>query len=381
MNVLFLINEFERGGAERVVSYLLQHFTQINPKIIISLFILEKSAHAYPIPEKTNITVGSNNHSLDILKFLKLPFLAFRLKRIVQKNGIQIVISFLNRANYVNILSTYYGSNHHCIISERNTPSLTYSTKNISDVINRILIRYLYPSSHSIISVSNGVKEDLLKFFSISDELISTIYNPYDISTIKHKSKESIKHEWFENESYKIIVNVGRLEKQKNHELLINAFSKVNKKLPETRLLIIGEGSQRNKLSNLIGELNLNSKIQLVGQLENPFTYVSKSHLFVLSSDFEGFPNALVEAMICGCPVISTDCPSGPNEILINKENGILIPTGDVEAMKNAIVYMLKDRVKRIEMAKKATDKAYDFSVEKIANQYYQLLYNFNSNL
>ena len=121
MKILFLINEMGRGGAERVVSYLLTHLPTISPELIPVLYMLEESEIAYPIPDNIEIVTGSKFHSLNILKFIKIPLLAMRLKRFIKKNNIETVISFLSRANYTNIIATYFGSKHNCIISERNT--------------------------------------------------------------------------------------------------------------------------------------------------------------------------------------------------------------------------------------------------------------------
>jgi len=376
MNILFLINEFERGGAERVVSYLLNQPPKSHPEIVPILFTLEKSDYAYSISDKIKIYSGSKYHSSNFIKFIKLPFLALRLKRIIKQNNVKKVISFLTRANYVNILSRYCGSDHHCIISERNTPSLVYGSWSMTDIINRLLIRYLYPSCEEIIAVSKGVQIDLEDKFHISEDKISVIYNPYDIVQIKQKSQEDPKHVWLENISYTTIINIGRLEKQKNQTLLLRAFKQVNDRHPESRLLILGEGSERKHLSKLIRDLGIDSKVQIPGQQNNPFTYLSKADLFVLSSDFEGFPNVLVEAMVCGCPVISTDCPSGPNEIITHNINGILVPIGDIDAMSSAIVLLIKNNQLRNTLIKNAKKRVSDFSLDKIINQYYQLLLN-----
>jgi glycosyltransferase involved in cell wall biosynthesis len=284
------------------------------------------------------------------------------------------VISFLSRANYTNIIATYFGSDHRCIISERNTPSLVYKSRSISDIVNLSLVRRLFPSSERIIAVSIGVQKDLVKNFNIPEEKVTVIYNPYNIDDIKKKSKEEIKHKWLNHQEYKTVVTVGRLEKQKNHSLLIKAFNKATEKLPNIRLIIIGEGSEREKLTKLVSQLDLDNKIEFTGEKTNPFKYLSRADLFVLSSDMEGFPNVLIEAMICGCPVISTDCQSGPNEIIRNTQNGYLVPVGDIDSLSQTIVDVLQNDNLRTELKNKARETVNKFELTKIVPQYYQTL-------
>lgn len=374
MKVLFLINEFGRGGAERVVSYLLNHLPTISPELIPVLYTLEESEIAYPIPDNIELVIGSKFHSSNIIKFIKIPLLAMRLKCFIKKNNIKIVISFLSRANYTNIIATYLGSNHHCILSERNTASLIYKSSRITDIINRFFIRNLYPSCQSIIAVSNGVKNDLVENFSIPEDKVVVIYNPYDIDDIKLKSQEVVKHKWLDNQEYQTIITVGHLEKPKNYILLIKAYKKAIEELPNLRLIIIGEGSEKDKLTYSVSKLDLTNKIDFTGKLENPFSYVSRADLFVLSSDTEGFPNVLVEAMVCGCPVISTDCKSGPNEIIMHNQNGYLVPVGDINALSKTIISLILDKQLCRELTIKARETVKDFELTKIVNQYMQKL-------
>jgi glycosyltransferase involved in cell wall biosynthesis len=249
-----------------------------------------------------------------------------------------------------------------------------YKSRSLSDRVNRFLIKSLYPSSSAITAVSKGVKNDLIRNFGIPEEKVSVIYNLYDINDIKIKSQEEVTHQWLDNQEYDTIITVGRLEKSKNHSLLINAVRQVIEELPNVRLIIIGEGSERLKLEKLRAELNLDDKIDFTGELENPFSYISKADLFVLSSDTEGFPNVLVEAMICGCPVISTNCQSGPNEIINHGKNGMLVPIADDKAMGDIIISVLQNAELRNSLIKKAKDSIIDYSLEVILKQYYQLL-------
>ena len=188
----------------------------------------------------------------------------------------------------------------------------------------------------------------------------------------------SIDHQWLNDPELINIVSLGRLERPKNQSLLIRAFQTVLIKNKNARLIIIGEGTERSYLAQLIEEFNLGAAISLIGQIDNPYSYLARADLFVLSSNTEGFPNVLVEAMICGCPVISTNCKSGPNEIITHGKNGILVSNGDVKAMSNAIISLIQNNELRNTLIKSAKRKLYDFSLDKIINQYYQILLSKN---
>jgi glycosyltransferase involved in cell wall biosynthesis len=376
MKLLFLINEFGRGGAERVVSLLLQHLPTRLPDSKFSLYLLDKSEISYPLPKSIEIYIASKRHHSNLAKFLNIFALARKVKKYIKENNIDIVISFLTRANYVNVLSKLYGAGHETIISERNTPGIIYNTGTVSGAINRLFIRRLYARCDKIIAVSTGVKNDLEKNFNIPPEIIEVIYNPFDSGAIEKSALQSVEHRWLGKNGLKTVISLGRLEKQKNHQLLLNAFCRTLKKIPQARLIIIGEGRERSALTRLSRELKIDTKIDLIGQMEDPFPYLARADLFVLSSIAEGFPNALVEAMICACPVISTDCPSGPNEIIINKDHGILVPLNNAEALSKAMIMLLNDETLRINMKKNAKKRSNAFALKRIINQYADLLMN-----
>ena len=373
-NILISINEFGIGGAERIVSYILERIPNLNTNIRYFLHLLEAEQVTYPIPADVTLYSGSKITFYNSVKFIRLPFQAIKLANIIKKNKINTVLSLLNRANYVNILSHILTRKYLCIISERNTPSQVYWTSSLSDRINRYLIKKLYPHCDKIIAISEGVKSDLILNFNISKDMIIVIYNPIDIDDVKNKAQEKNQHMWFEDNSIKTIISVGRLEKQKNHALLIKAFNKVILRFPNTRLMILGEGSERNNLENLIKELDLMSKVELSGLQNNPFSFLSRAYMFAFSSNFEGFGNVIIEAMVCGCPVISTDCQSGPGEIIAHNKSGLLVPVGDQEAMSQAIISLLENQKLRKTLITEAYSRAQDFRLDKIIEQYYKTI-------
>jgi N-acetylgalactosamine-N,N'-diacetylbacillosaminyl-diphospho-undecaprenol 4-alpha-N-acetylgalactosaminyltransferase len=376
-NILFIINSLAANGAERVLVKLLEHLPRLNRHLNLSLLVLEEVDNPLKIPQ--NVVIHSRGISpgrSNISKLAAIPIYATKIKKIVREYNISRVVSFLSRANYVNLLARKLQSPHTAIISERNIPSILYKTLGISDILNRVLKRILYPGAHSIIAISNGVKMDLRNNFSIDEKKIFVIYNPIDIDEIKSKRIEEIENQWLKNNIFLTIITVGRLEKPKNQELLITAFKMVAEKIPNSRLIIIGEGNLRNELKILVSRFRIDDKVEFTGYRQNPFAYMARADLFTLSSDTEGFGNVIIEAMACGCPVISTDCPSGPGEIITSGENGILTEPANMEDLSKAMIKLLQNNTIREKMIKNAYKRAEDFSLNKILKQYYQQICN-----
>ena len=168
-----------------------------------------------------------------------------------------------------------------------------------------------------------------------------------------------------------MILAVGRLSDAKDFPTLLKAIVRMNEKR-KVKCIILGEGELREKLQGMIEQLSLSGTVDLHGFVGNPYAYLAKADLFVLSSRREGFPNVLVEAMACGTPVVATDCPSGPAEILENGKYGPLVPVGDAQALADAMLRTLDDHLP----AETLIARAEEFSVEKIADQYIDLLFS-----
>ncbi len=372
MKTVILINSLEKGGAERVVLTLLKNIN-VRDTDSFYLFLLEDNIK-YEIPNKVQVVIGGRFHNINILKLLQIPLLAIKLKRICRKYQISTVLSFLERSNFTNVLSRLLGSAHKCIISERNTPSFVYQSQSVKDKINRFLIRSMYSHADQIVTVSDGVSQDLVENFSIPRDIITKINNPYEIDNIHFLSKEMIDEEWLNNDAYQTIINVGSLTKQKGHDILVKTFARLIHKFKNLRLIIIGEGMERQSILSLIKELRIEDFVKLTGLKENPYAYMSRADIFVLSSFYEGFPNVLVEAMICGCPVVSTKCKSGPEEIIEDGQSGFLIPPGDIEALEKTIQKVLESPNLRQILVKNGLDKVNTYDVNTIIAQYERIL-------
>lgn len=413
-----LINSLTTGGSERVVSVLLDYFAR--KEFDIALITLEDNFF-YPIPDNIRVYKLShfNGSQSSFVKFVYLFVFAFRLKRLIKKEKVGIVQSHIYRANIINLLARFFGSGHSVQIVNTGAPQ-HYAKKGLRGHIILTLLRLLYKQADQIIAKSelmNSMMHQIvfprgepvpqlnpLEFksndsvpVSLPDSssipafpVITTIYNPFDIHDIKKKIETLPSFDFRKDQFY--ICYIGRLTSFKKPHWLIESLPLLGAKVRENlEILLIGDGPYFPELQMLAQSLKLGNKIHFLGFQKNPFLFLSKSHVFVLSSDHgEGFPNVLVEAMICGVPVIATDCRTGPREILApdtdfnfllqpgdgfeQAEFGMLVPVGDKNAMADAIAFLHKNRKIRETYIKKGLQRARDFSVEKIANQYQEIL-------
>jgi glycosyltransferase involved in cell wall biosynthesis len=362
--ILFVIHSLAGGGAERIMSLLLKY---INREIFEpSLVLLNKEGiDLNEIPQDVTI--------LDLNKKGRMDFFrsVVQLAKYIVREAPSLIVSFLTYTNYMTLLSRFLSRKHiPVVLSERNTLSIALRHEKCYP-IKSILVKHLYPHAARIIAVSKGVKNDLLNFLYPHSGKVSVVYNAIDIAAIERLKQEEVDHPWFQND-IPILMACGRLAFQKNYPLLLKALAKVLKNI-KAKLIILGEGEVKASLENLVNELGIQDNVIFLGFQRNPYKYMEKSHLFILSSAWEGFSNVLIEAMACGLPVISTRCPSGPDEIITNEVDGIMVPVGDVDALATAIMRLLNDvqlRERFIEAGRKRVD---DFKLEKMIQAYEQV--------
>jgi len=256
------------------------------------------------------------------------------------------------------------------VISERSTMStVIQQSKKWRWRFALPLIRMVYPQADLVVAVSRGVTDDISSYTGLSRERITTIYNPILTEHIKAQSILPAPHPWFNNEAIPVILGVGRLVPAKDFPTLLKAFAHLRTKRP-ARLVILGEGRERSTLEKLATELGIDSDLLLPGFADNPYAFMSRATVFVLSSLLEGLPNTLIEALACGCPVVSTNCRSGPQEILDNGTFGPLVPVGDDKALAEAIIQTLEHPPN----ADRLRARAAEFDIHTIAELYLQAL-------
>jgi N-acetylgalactosamine-N,N'-diacetylbacillosaminyl-diphospho-undecaprenol 4-alpha-N-acetylgalactosaminyltransferase len=380
--LLIFINTLQSGGAERVVSLLLGHLKD-DFEIHLALYsnIIE-----YEIPPEIKLLNLQEPLVQDkTIRFLKLPWISWKVYRYCKKNQINISVAFLYRPCYINaLMKSFWGYKGHVIMCERtHQTTMQQSHSAIYRMFSKFMVMFSYKRADLVLANSYAMQTDLIENFKIKTP-VRVIYNPIDLHFIKTHVNEEPGYV-FEKDVFHF-VNVGGFRKEKNHLLLIQAFF-ILKHLP-CKLLIVGGGVMEEELKQKVHDLGLMEKISFCGFDQNPFKYVSRSGCFVLSSDVEGFPNVLIEALACGKPVISTDCSSGPRELLapatdlhhraINNyeigEYGILTPVNDVSTLAAAMKKMYEDRELRSRFESKAAGRAEQFDVDEI-KQYFHVAF------
>ncbi len=380
--LLIFINTLQIGGAERVVSLLLNH---LKDDFEIHLALYSKILDYSISPEIKILDLQQPLFQNKIIRFLKLPQISLKVYRYCKKNNINNSVAFLYRPCYINaIMKSFCGYRGHVIMCEgTHQTTMQESHSAIYRMFSKFMVMYSYKRADLILANSYAIQTDLIENFKIKTP-VRVIYNPVDLQFIK--SYAAVQPDFvFEKDIFHFIT-VGNLRKEKNQLLLIQAFF-ILKNLP-CKLLIVGAGVMEEELKQKVKDLGLMNKIIFLGFNNNPFKFVSRSNCFVLSSDVEGFPNVLIEALACGRPVISTDCSSGPRELLapatdlhhraINTfeigEYGILTPVKDVISLANAMKKMMDDGSLLISFEAKAAKRAEQFDVDEI-KQYFHVAF------
>jgi len=369
-NILIFCASLHKGGAERIVSLILKEFVK-DKNLNIKLVLMEDGID-YEIPTSIKPTIFSKSNKSSIRKLLELPFVAWQLSQYIKENNIDVVMSFLYRPNYVNIIAKLLGAKHKSIINVVSTTS-RYINEGIFGKINLFLIRSLFNKSDLIISNSHGVDEDLKSLMKITVNT-KVVYNPIDLKYIENKKNicEDIDFEFKKDSKY--IISVGRLIPLKRNMDLISAFATLEKNDLHLELIFLGDGALKKELIKSCEALNIDKKVHFLGNVKNPFYYLNKSNLFVLNSELEGLPNVLVEAMAVGLPVVSSDCKSGPREILVDEKYGLLYPVGDISILVDKMKIYLYSNIDNEEIKSKNLIRIKDFNIDKSMAQYKKAL-------
>jgi glycosyltransferase involved in cell wall biosynthesis len=330
------MNAFYNGGIERVMSVLAAAMTARGIKVDLVVNTVGFSPMWQEIQGSVEIIDLKANRFFD-----RVP----RLTRYLKSRRPQCILSAHHFSNELAILAS--------ICSRTNTRVVVTEHTHLSTELNRLPAtsfrrfgiplfgKILYRFADRVVAVSEGVRKDVEGVFSIPSGKTCTIYNPVDVEKLLALSAAPIDHPWLLPNNSKVVLAIGRLEEQKNFFMLLNAFAKV-RSLQDAKLIILGEGSQRQALSDRVRELGLVNDVALVGFLANPYPYMRLASVFALSSFWEGLPVTLIEALVLGTPIVATDCPSGPNEILQGGKLGTLVQVGDTEAFAQALTNALR---------------------------------------
>ncbi len=352
MKIVIFIISLNKGGAERVITNLCNEYLTQEHQITIITCI--KARPQYPLDQRIrhiclDEKIGDETQN-QIKRFIKRRR---RLKRILENLEMDVMLNMLPEPSFL-ALSLKRKYKVPMIVSERCAPEVEYGF-----LPYKIMMRLLYRKADGFIMQTETVKN----YFPLAVRKKSVIIpNPVNREAVR---------ESFEGERKKEIVAVGRLAEQKNYPLLIDAFFSIHKKFPEHRLIIYGEGHLRNELETYIKLKGLQNRVILAGQKDDIFDRIYQSSLFVMSSDYEGLPNALMEAMALGLPVIATDClGGGPRSLIKNGYNGLLVRPGDSDQLGKAMSYVLSDQMLAKKIGKNAVKLVTDLKPEKIYRQW-----------
>lgn len=299
---------------------------------------------------------------------LSIPSIA----KYLRQSQPSVILSALTNINIATIAAKKLaGGNVRVVVSERNSfSSVARHSKNHR---NRFLLpplaRMAYPYADDIVGISRGVVEDLSATLGIPATRITAIYNPVVVPEMMTAPMTTPDHRWFrEPRAGPILIASGRLEAQKDYATMLSSIGFLGD--TSARLIVLGEGRERPQLESLVRDMGLSERVAFVGFVTDPLSYIGHADVFVMSSAWEGFGNVLVEALYCGLPVVSTDCPSGPAEILCNGRYGRLVPVGDAEALAAAIQHALHDPGDAALRKKRANE----FTVDVIAKKYMDVM-------
>ena len=323
--VLFLFN-LNGGGAERAMLTLGAGLSSHGYRVQLALLRAEGALLSNVPPEIQIIDLRSRNYLHGLAQF----------RQIIEREKPMLVYSMLYLANITSLLGCKVSKfQPKTIVNIQNTTS-QQRRPFLKKIMEKWLLSLVLPWAHRIVAVSRGAAQDLSVYAHISGERITVIHNPVFVPSLLEKAAEAPEHAWFRDSRTPVILGVGRLDEQKNFESLIRAFG-LFRRTDRGRLMILGEGPQRAQLEKLVEGLGLSEDVQLAGYVQNPLAFMKRAAVFVLSSRWEGLPSVLIEALAVGCPVVSTECPSGPDEILDGGKYGHLVPVDDDEALARAI--------------------------------------------
>lgn len=371
--IFIFIPSFESGGVERNA-------------VIVANGMLEKGYDVFVVYcRKIDAQFLKLNKGVKKVKLNRLPYLPFIHERIVdaissvlfgffvlqkvvdnksvmisfQSNVVAIGLAKLLRVKVIVRLSNHYS----------NVEFEKSKLRKISEYLKKIL----YKRADVVIANSQELADDYSRVLGCP---VKVVYNPIDIEMVRGKSRDLIIDEIFMKKDRPIVLGVGRLSIQKNFGFLIRSFAQSIKKV-NAYLVIIGEGSERQKLEKLIKSLNLEGSVILMGHKDNVFPYLKRSDIFVLSSLYEGMPNALIEAVALKIPSISTNIKTGPKEILLNGEGGQLVEVNNIDDLRKAIVFRLLEQ----EVAQKAAENSFSqldrFSTDGMISRYKNIIEGF----
>ncbi len=346
--VVFITLNLGKGGAEKV-------FTTLVKNLHTTFDITVVSIHGGGYYEQDIINTGVNYYTLKGPAGNTLLYV-FRLRKILRKIKPEVLVSFLWYPNIISGMANLFSSTS-LIVSERSNHRIYLNSDTKKKLLWKPLLRLVYKRANLIIPNSKKMGENIIEDFKLNKNKIKTIHNGIDFNQIDKLVSEPVNDFKFESEK-KYLISVGRLNEPKNYQYLLRAFYLLIKKINNVELLILGDGNLKSDLINITEKLNIKEKVHFVGFKSNPYKYLKKANCYVMSSKREGFPNALIEGLYVTGKVVSTNCQTGPDEIITDGKDGYLVSLDNTEEMAEAIYKIISDS--------KIATKFYEAGREKV---------------
>lgn len=367
MKVVFLITSLGSGGAERVTVNLANYWAGKGWNITIATYTDNKNDFYLLHPNIERVSLNIYKESNNVFKAIFNNIVRIRrIRNFLKKQKPDVAIAMMTTSN-VHLAVAGIGLGLPIIGSERIHPPM-FPLGSSWELLRKWLYKYLTAvvalTHRSAVWLQNNTYAKHVVV--IPNPIIWPL--PYGVPILRPED--------FIKKNKKILLSVGRLDKQKGFDLLLNAFAQLASSFPEWDTVIIGEGPERKALESLIKQLNLENRVFLIGRVGNITDWYNQSDIYILSSRFEGFPNTLVEAMAHGLPVIAFDCETGPAEIIRDKIDGLLVPSGDINKLTSTMASLMNDEKLRNNLSSKAIEVRTRFSIEKISSQWENLFEN-----
>lgn len=375
LRVAFLFGHLHRGGMQRAISNL----TWALPESIEPFVAYYGTDHPGFQFRATMVDLGVAGSAGTRLprKLLNFALRVARLRRFVRQRRIDVVVSMGEIANAINAV----GTAPHRVLSMRSAPTASLQDSGAYAPVYAVLRRLLYGRAHAVVAVSRAIGDELRGRYGVPERLIRVIPNLYDPAAIRGAASEPLPADldWLGTRSF--VTAVGTLAAHKGQEELVRALALARRSAPSLELVLVGDGDGAEAIRTLVAGLGLQGAVHLVGFRANPHAIVARSLALALPSHFEGFPNALVEAMLCGVPVVATDCATGPREIIGDSEHGLLVPAiydvgadAVVRGLAEALAALVGEPELRDRYARAAALRGREFDAERIVGAWVSLL-------
>jgi glycosyltransferase involved in cell wall biosynthesis len=354
------------GGAEKQLIYLIDGLVKKGFKIVLFLFELE-GEYLAKVPKEVKVLGPTSPKPGKALKGL------WKIKEIIKVVSKEKPDILYSRLWPTKVATAFAGflSRKPIVFSEDRTLRRFVDESNTRRVSFNLYVKKTASQlADMVVPVSQGIADELKQIFKLSPRKIKLVYNGFDLEEMRKKAAEEVNHPWLNDRKEPVVGAMGRMVELKGFNYLLEAVRLVNDKGISIRLLMIGKGEIIDELKAKADSLGIKDRVEFMGFVDNPFAYLARCDLFVLSSLYEGLPSALIEAMALGLPVISTRCPTGPEEIIDNEKNGILVPVADSRAIAESIVRILQDKELNMKLRIEGKKRAEDFSLESMVSKF-----------